>query len=81
MLNLPSTEFKQVTVSEAQKTQFVRLIDILFISPVLLYIAMKKKPLNLAEKTILASIGAGVLYYNSKRFLINKEILKKATKG
>jgi len=75
-------ELKPESIPQAQKTQFVRLyIDILFMAPFLLYIAMKKKPLTLTERSILASIGIGVLYYNGRRYLLNKEILEKQVKG
>jgi hypothetical protein len=59
--------------TRGQKTQFVRLIDIFFYGPFLIYIALQFE--DLLNRNILLFIGATTITYNLKNY--NAELYKK----
>lgn len=60
------------TVKEVQKSQGVRLIDVFFIAPFLIY-ASSKNQLTRLDKNILFALGVATLYYNGVNYLKNKK--------
>ena len=60
------------TVKEVQKSQGIRLIDVFFIAPFLLY-ASSKSQLTRLDKNVLFALGIATLYYNGVNYLKNKE--------
>ncbi|PWG74043.1 hypothetical protein DF186_19935, partial [Enterococcus hirae] len=68
-----TSEEKQETVTEYQKSQYVRLIDVFFIAPVMIY-AGTFKTLPMWLRISLIGIGAATLYYNGKNYLINQRM-------
>lgn len=65
------TETTQSTFTEISKSQNIRLIDVFFIAPFLLYIGTKAKGLSKIDTTILFIIAIATLYYNGKNYLAN----------
>ena len=62
----------QSTVTEIQKSQNIRLLDVFIIAPILIYAGSKKelpKPLRIS----LYMIGIATAYYNGKNYLSNKK--------
>ena len=57
---------------EIEKSQSIRLWDVFFLAPFLVYIAWKKKPLSTGEKLSLTAIAAATAYYNGRNYLQNK---------
>lgn len=51
------------------KSQFVRLIDIFFIGPILIYLGITNFKNNNVFKNILLAIGATTISYNLKNYL------------
>ena len=60
------------TVEEVQKSQVVRLIDVFFIAPFLVYASTKSK-LSKLDKYVLLGLGVATLYYNGVNYLENKK--------
>ena len=50
------------------KTQLVRIADVVFFGPFMLYAASKPK-INKTQKLILATIGVGTIVYNAINYL------------
>lgn len=50
------------------KTQLVRIADVVFFGPFMLYAASRPK-INKTQKTILATIGIGTIIYNAINYL------------
>lgn len=50
------------------KTQLVRIADVVFFGPFMLYAASRPK-LNETQKVILATIGIGTIIYNAINYL------------
>ena len=50
------------------KTQLVRIADVIFFGPFMLYAASRPK-LNKSQKLILATIGVGTIIYNAINYL------------
>jgi|TARA_R110000744_G_scaffold156744_1_gene272442 dipeptide/tripeptide permease len=65
-------ETGQSTKKEYQKSQAVRVWDIIFIAPFLVYIAYNTKRLKNWERTGLYVIGITTLLYNGRNYLKNK---------
>jgi len=59
------------TVTEIQKSQQVRLIDVFIISPILIY-AGTQKSLPTWLRYSLLGIGVATAYYNGKNYIYNK---------
>lgn len=69
-------ETRKEAVSEYQKSQNIRLLDVFVIAPILVYIGIKQD-MPKWMKISLISIGIATFYYNGKNYLINKENDKK----
>ena len=67
-----TTEKTQSTVTEIQKSQNIRLLDVFIIAPILIYAGSQK---NLPKwlKISLYTIGVATAYYNGRNYLINKK--------
>ena len=66
-------EIRTETVQEYQKSQNIRLLDVLFIGPLMIYGAYKAKEMHPALRIILAIFGICTIYYNLKNYNINRE--------
>ena len=60
------------TIKEYQKSQNVRLYDIVLLGPFLLYIALKKGRLTQLDKIAVGLIAVGTIIYNGRNYLNNK---------
>lgn len=56
------------------KAQYVRLIDIFLLGPVLLYLAATLPGARPLLRTFLAIAGAGTVYYNARNYLHIQQI-------
>jgi len=56
---------------EFQKSQSVRLLDVYFIGPYLVWIAIKGK-VSRIDKVVLGGLGALTILYNLKNYVRNK---------
>ncbi len=63
-------ETRKEVVSEYQKSQNIRLIDVFVIAPVLFYIGVKQD-MPKWMKISLITIGLATFYYNGKNYLVN----------
>lgn len=66
-------EPKTSTIEEYEKSQIIRLVDVFFIAPVLMYTAYKAKDLPKSLRMIVLIIGLGTLLYNGKNYLKNRQ--------
>ena len=66
---------EQVTVTEVSKGQKVRVIDVLFIAPFMIYVATQGK-LTMTERYIMFGLGAATLIYNAKNYIETKRNLE-----
>lgn len=60
-------ETKDSTLKEIEKSQSVRLIDILFIAPFLLWLSMDKNLPSWVRMTLMV-LGAATLIYNAHNY-------------
>jgi len=66
-------EVNEMSCREVSKSQSIRLIDIFFIAPFLLYIGYKATGINNTEKMVLILIALATFYYNGKNYLETKK--------
>ena len=62
-------EKENTSVEEVSKSQFIRLLDVFFIGPYMIYISKKAKGLNKLESFTLLALGVATIYYNGKNYL------------
>jgi hypothetical protein len=60
-------------MTEFQKSQGIRLVDIWFIGPYLIYL-MKKGTVSDLDKTVLGILGVSTIFYNLNNYMKNREI-------
>lgn len=65
------TQESEYTIKEVEKSQFIRLVDVFFIAPVLIYVSYKANNLSNALRIILLIIGVSTLLYNGSNYLKN----------
>ena len=65
-------EERENKIKEYQKSQAVRLYDIILLAPFLLYIAFKKGKLNKWDKIGVGFIGITTILYNGRNYWNNK---------
>lgn len=58
-------------IEEISKSQLIRLIDVFFIGPYLIYLAQKRE-INPHHSLALSIIGLATIAYNANNFLENK---------
>lgn len=68
-------EKQPATINELSKSQMIRLYDVFFIGPFMIYIGYKAKGLNNLEKYMLYGLGAATIYYNGKNYWENKKLI------
>ena len=66
------TEEDKTTITEISKSQNIRLLDVFFIGPFMIYISKKAKGLNKIESFTLLALGVATIYYNGRNYLDNK---------
>jgi hypothetical protein len=66
-------EVNEMSCREVSKSQSIRLLDIFFIAPFLLYIGYKATGINNTEKMVLILIALATFYYNGKNYLETKK--------
>ena len=64
------------TQDEIQKSQRMRLIDVLVLAPFLFYLSVKDTKLSKTEKFLLAAAASGIMFYNGNRLYIYNELKK-----
>lgn len=64
------------TIEEVSKSQNVRLLDVFFIGPFIIYASNKAKGLSQLERNVLFIVGLGTIIYNGKNYLENKNALQ-----
>ena len=57
--------------TEGVKSQFIRLIDILFFGPFLIWVALKEK--NKLIQIILLLMGISTIIYNLRNYIFQKD--------
>lgn len=62
------------TATEFQKSQAVRVIDMVFVAPVLVYAATTKNNLSEPLKIILFTIGIATFVYNANNYFKNRNL-------
>ena len=67
------SEVRKTTVSEMSKSQNIRLLDVFFIGPFMIYIGYKAKGLTDLERYVLYGLGVATILYNGKNYLKNKK--------
>lgn len=61
------------TVQEVSKSQRIRLVDVLFLGPLMVKIGLKKGILSNTEKSLMVIFGLSTIYYNYKNYQANKD--------
>lgn len=77
-MEISDSEIRQETVSEFQKSQAIRLVDVFVIAPICVYAGVRYY--NTMPKWLsisLISIGVATAVYNGRNYMINQ----KADKG
>lgn len=73
---IPENEIIETSITELQKSQSVRLIDVFIIAPICIYAGLKyNKALPTWLSLSLITIGAATFFYNGKNYLENKRTL------
>lgn len=65
---------KEETITEYQKSQTVRLLDVFVIAPILLYVAINGKALTPMMRALLGTIGVLTLLYNGINYIRNRQL-------
>lgn len=63
---------KKDFIKAVSKAQSIRLIDIFFLGPLMIYLPFKYKMKPL-DKFLLSFFGATTIYYNAENYIINKK--------
>ncbi|MBK7363004.1 MAG: hypothetical protein IPJ01_11970 [Micavibrio sp.] len=72
-MELNDSEIRNETVEEFQKSQAVRLVDVLVIAPIIVYAGVKYfKVMPKFLSLSLITIGVATAVYNGRNFMINK---------
>lgn len=66
-------ERENTTFEELSKSQYIRLLDVFFIGPFMIYVSQKAKGINNLEKFTLLGLGIATIYYNGKNYLDNRK--------
>jgi len=66
-------EERTATVQEYSKSQTIRLIDVFFIAPLLIYSGVQAKTLPMWIRASLVAVGAATAIYNGKNYLKNAQ--------
>ena len=66
------TEKDSPTITELSKSQNIRLLDVFFIGPFMIYIGYKAKGLTELERYMMYGLGIATIYYNGKNYLKNE---------
>ena len=66
------TEEDKTNITEISKSQNIRLLDVFFIGPYMIYISKKAKGLSNLESFTLLALGVATIFYNGKNYLSNK---------
>ena len=66
-------ERENTTFEERSKSQYIRLLDVFFIGPFMIYVSQKAKGINNLEKFTLLGLGIATIYYNGKNYLDNRK--------
>ena len=66
------TEEDKTNITEISKSQNIRLLDVFFIGPYMIYISKKAKGLSKLESFTLLVLGVATIFYNGKNYLSNK---------
>jgi hypothetical protein len=65
-------ETNKATFPELSKSQNIRVIDVFFIGPFLIYIASKATGISDIERTIIYIIAIATIIYNARNYISNK---------
>ena len=66
-------EKQLTTVEELSKSQNIRLIDVFFIGPFMIYFANKAKGISELERTVMYILAGATILYNAKNYHKNKK--------
>ena len=66
---------EQLKVTDVSKGQKIRMLDVLFIGPVMIYASQTAK-LNKFERNILLVLGIATIIYNGKNYYETKRNLE-----
>ena len=63
----------EYTIKEVEKSQLIRLVDVFFIAPALIYASYKANNLSDILRIIVLVIGVATLFYNGRNYLKNQK--------
>ena len=69
-------ETNTTTIEELSKSQNIRLVDIFFIGPFLIYMGNKAQGISPLQRNLVYAIGIATIIYNGKNYLENKHVLQ-----
>jgi hypothetical protein len=69
---IPLTQENITTLTELSKSQHIRLWDVYFVGPILIYASITGKHSDFVRLSLLL-IGLGTIYYNGKNYISNKQ--------
>lgn len=58
---------------EFSKSQNIRLLDVFFIGPFMIYIGYKAKGLTNLERYMMYGLGIATIYYNGRNYLKSRD--------
>jgi hypothetical protein len=70
----------QSTIEEFQKGQALRVWDMIFVAPVLIYAGLSKSNLHQGLRFSLFAIGVATFVYNANNYFKNDELFKQYQK-
>jgi hypothetical protein len=69
---MKTKEVHKSSFDEIAKSQFVRVVDVFFIGPFLIYIASQASGISELSRLILYIIGIATIIYNGRNYIENK---------
>jgi len=70
---MPIDETNTTTIEELSKSQNIRLVDVFFIGPFLIYMGNKAQRISPLQRNLIYAIGIATIVYNGKNYLKNKK--------
>ena len=67
---------KPETLQAVSKAQWIRLVDVYFLGPFMIFLALNEKKMCPYRRSILGFFGATTIWYNWKNYRENQERLQ-----
>jgi hypothetical protein len=69
---IATEETRLTTIEQVSKGQWIRLVDVFFLGPLMIYAGSRKK-LGTPVDALLIFFGVTTIYYNAQNYLINRQ--------